>query len=494
MFSLPEGERASTQDLWRRAETAGVAARSTVGAGGICPMVLTASSSALAVLIGCWRSGLTPASLPAPARAMGLDAYVKQLRCILASLGAEVILIAEAYRPFLVDTGLRVATFEELCTARAVSRPRLDSDETGFIQFTSGTTGQPRGVMLSQDAMGANVRALVEAYDARPGDVSVSWLPLSHDMGLFGMCLAPWVAGGDEYAGGGEAHLMSPETFLLDPWAWIQTMADAGATVSAAPPFGLEMVLRRSCFNSSPSLASLRALVVGSELIAVDGLRRFDRLLGELNVTSPVVCPAYGLAEATLGVTMVRPGHQWSAVTGDDSINDETEFVVCGEPLEGVAVSVQRDLGNAGGRIQVESEGALDGYWDDTQAAPCPGVIVTGDRGFLVDGQLVVTGRADDVLILAGRNVSANVIERAASVEGVRRGTAVAVRDSTGQLAVALEVDRGAPEELVLISSVQRAVANTIGISARVIVLPRDSVPKTPSGKLKRHEVRQLLG
>lgn len=457
-------------------------------------MVLTASSSALAVLVGCWRSGVTPASLPAPARAMGLEAYVQQLKSIIASVGAEVVLVAEVYRPFLVDTGLPVATFEEFCTAGLVpQRPSREVDEAGFIQFTSGTTGEPRGVMLSQEAMGANVSALLEAYDARPGDVSVSWLPLSHDMGLFGMCLAPWVAGADQYAQGGEAHLLAPEAFLLDPWLWVTAMADAGATVSAAPPFGLEMTLTRSRFNSPSSLASLRAVVVGSELIGADTLRRFDRLLGALGVTTPVLCPAYGLAEATLGVTMVRPGHHWSVVAEEGPADTVSEFVVCGAPLDGVTVEVRPEPGDDSGRIVVRSQGGFDGYWNDTGSKSAEEGFTTGDRGFLWDGGLVVTGRDDDVLVLAGRNISADFIERAASVEGVRRGTAAAVRDGAGLLAIVLEVDQRVLDERSLINTVQQAVARATGLSARVVVLPRDTVPKTPSGKLKRYEVRELV-
>jgi len=475
-FVFDDGHAVSGAELWKMSERAAVWLRNRVGPGETVAMILTASPYVLAALLGAMRAGTRIASFPHPARAMSGDAYLEQLSELSAAVSARLLVVEGMYRDLLMPR-LRAEAAEVVVAGRAHRVP--DAEPATFVQFSSGTTGCPKGVVLTGQAIAANLLAMIEILDPIPGDTMYSWLPLSHDLGLFGTFLGPWVAAAPRFAGGGTTVLSRPESFLADPTSWLLNCARFGATVTAAPPFALDLVARRLAGHLPPiDLSRLRMLLLGGEPVRPATLRRFASATNRHRLDERVLCPAYGLAEATLGVTAVRPGEGWSS-----AVVDGVERVSCGRPLPGVHIDV------VDGEIRVRTDGACSGYADGRSPFDGRGRICTGDLGHLdTNGALYVVGRTDDLMTTRGRNIAAQEVEDAANgTDGVRTGTAVAFVDDEGTLVVVAEPQTGIGTFRQVPRAIRLAVTRTIGISPLVILCKPNSVPKTPSGKLKRH-------
>jgi len=478
-----EREEIGIGELWRRSERAAAWFLDTVGRGGAAGLLMETSLDCLVTLLGAWRAGITTLSLPYPARSAAPGAYRQQLLDIGRAAGMELVL-----GKLELDGAMRTASFRE-CAAH---QRRADVADPGeFVQFSSGSTGRPKGARLSSQAIAANVTAMIDhMVPHNHGAVAFSWLPLSHDMGLVGTCLTILASMGPPWRSR-RLVLMPPERMVARPSRWLQACSELGATVTCAPSFALDLVLAHSrAVPAGLDLRPLRVLTVGSELIAAGTLRRFARAMAPLGFDEAAFCPAYGMAEASLAVTMVPPGKRWQA-TADDVVS-------CGVPLRGLEVTAPAggDAASAG-PIAVRGTSLLSGYLGQgTSPVDAGGWLATSDLGFLSGGELHVVGRADDVLVLAGRKFAPEPLEETASRhETVRSGNCAAIADGSGGYVIVAERRRASARADLREAcrwirhelSVRRGAAPTA-----VIIVSPGSMPRTPSGKLQRKRLGQL--
>ena len=389
--------------------------------------------------------------------------------------------------------GLRhLLTPDALDAGSAVSAPvQAAEDEVCFLQYTSGSTSTPRGVVLSHRNVMATVRMMVEAVEVTPGDTLVSWLPLYHDMGLIGLAF------GALYTGA-KLVLLPPD--LRNPRAWLEAITEHRAHVTVSPDFGYRNCLRHVHETTGLDLASLRIALSGAEPVRLSTIRAFQERFG----VGHIFAPAYGLAEATLAVAV------WPH--GQPVRTDPTgSFVSVGRPCRGVRVEIAGPDGvgrarpGAVGEILVQSPGVMRGYYRDPDATARVlrgGWLHTGDLGFLdAEGYLFITGRIKDVIVVRGQNVVPSDIEEAADhVAGVRYSAAVGVeseRTGTQRLHVIAEVrgDGLASEDLSRIAhDVTQAVRQRSGLRpARVLLVRPQTIPKTSSGKIQRAALAAMV-
>lgn len=481
-------------DVWTRAERAAAFFLDTAGEGGAAAILMETSPDCLVTLLGALRAGLTVLSLPYPARATGLDEYGRLLADIARWSRVDVAALPPAFTGILPEGQVRTVAHG---TCAAHTR-RADVVQAGeLVQFSSGSTGRPRGVRLGAHAVAANVTATLDRLaDAATGMIGCSWLPLSHDMGLIGMCLTVLASMGAPWGGRGLA-LMAPDRFIRRPPEWLNACSELGATLTCSPNFGLDVVLRHArLLESGIDLRLLRVLIVGSEPIRSSTLRQFAAAMAPARFDETALCPAYGMAEATLAVTLVGPAEPWRAVAvPDEEAGGSSEVVSCGAPLRGVTVRAP-DVAAGGGPIAIRGGTLLDGYAGEAGSPLRDGWLETRDIGFLSGGDLFVLGRADDVIVVAGRKLYPEALEQTAETHpALRAGNCAAIPDDSGGYVVVAERSRAAlPPGLAEAGHwVRRELAMRHGLApSGVTIVSPGSLPKTPSGKLQRQRLRQL--
>jgi acyl-CoA synthetase (AMP-forming)/AMP-acid ligase II len=442
-----------------------------------------------------------------------MDEYAAQTGRMIAVSGARVVVSAGGTRRLLgaaierarPPLGCRDAADLGRVPARIARDPA--PEELGLVQFSSGSTVDPRPVALTHAALAAQADALVAATAPGPADVLVSWLPLYHDMGLIGALLATM-----SYPG--PLVLIPPEHFLARPALWLRAIARHRGTISAAPSFAYAYVADRvhDADLERCSLATWRLALDGAEPVSAAAMRRFASRLEPHGFDPGALVPVYGLAEATLGVTFAPPGRPLAG-RPVDAIRLATDGVVVpgarevmsvGTPLPGVAVEVRNEGGAPAGegrlgRIFVRGPCVMAGYLGDpagTRAALAGGWLDTGDLGFVAGGELHVHGRAKDVVVVRGANRAPEEFEAAlAGVAGLRPGGAVALGfeppGGAGEaLLVLAERARGAAEpDAAIEAAVRRAVLDQTGIAPHTVrLLEPGTLPRTSSGKLRRQE------
>lgn len=476
--------------------------------------VLTNSADAASAVLAVWLAGGVVASLPIPARSMGGPEYVRQLDALCHRLGARVLLLEDALRPLLDALGgisTPVASYRSLHSSRRWDPEPPSADATAFIQYSSGSTSHPRGCALSLRAIDAHMHMLAGALELdADSDRGMSWLPLSHDMGLFGGLMLPWVMRAPFALG-------TPQRFLERPGSWLEDCASFGATVTIGPNFGLELAVRAAHAEMPREAAPLKACVLGGERIEWHTLMAASDLLGPFGMTRGSLKPAYGLAEATLAVSIPRLEDDVRALAVDpgallagrvvdaEDPASAARLVSVGRPLEGVSVRIDESggpgttpLGEGVGEIVISSPSLTSGYVDDPQRSSerlVDGELRSGDLGFFREGELHVVGRIDDMISVRGRNVfTAEVEERLDEVAGVRPGCVVLVDvvDAEGsRLVVVAEPARGAGELSQVASALARRASSAAELEIdECVFLQRGALPKTPSGKVQRFRCR----
>jgi acyl-CoA synthetase (AMP-forming)/AMP-acid ligase II len=489
-FLAGEPEEVPVGELWRRSEHAGAYFLDIVGRDGVVALLMETSLDCLVSLLGAWRTGITTLSLPYPGRTAELEAYRQELLDISRVAAVELVVLPERLAGIDLDGAVRMASFRD-----CASHPRRAdvADPGEFVQFSSGSTGRPKGVRLSSSAIAANVMAMLDHIAPHAeGAITCSWLPLSHDMGLIGMCLAALASMGPPWHGR-RLVLMPPERIVARPSRWLQACSEFGASVTAAPNFALDLVIAHpGAVPAGVDLRQLKVLTVGSEPIRPDTLRRFAQAMAPLGFDEMALCPAYGMAEASLAVTMVRPDERWRSVLGGPR---GAEVVSCGAPLR--CLEVRAPAGwEAAGPIAVRGTSLLTGYLGHAESPLDGGWLATSDLGFLDEGELLVVGRADDVLLIAGKKLSPIPLEETASRhEAVRPGNCAAISDGSGGYLIVAERRRASagadmPDACRWIRR-ELSVSGGIAPSAVIIVSP-GSIPKTPSGKLQRKQLGRL--
>jgi acyl-CoA synthetase (AMP-forming)/AMP-acid ligase II len=359
-------------------------------------------------------------------------------------------------------------------------------DDVAFIQYTSGSTGEPKGVLLTHGSLADNARQMIEGMEITPDERFVSWLPVYHDMGLILKTMVPMLLGA-------ETHLLP--TSLTDVDGWLETIERVKGTFTAAPDFAWRLCLRRP-LKRRYDLSSLRVGLDAAEPVRAETLRDFERTFG----LGHVMTAGYGLAEATVGVSMTRPGE---APAVDDRGN-----VSVGKPFPGVEIQVRAGGAVCGagetGEVHVRTVARSRGYDRDPEGTRAlfdeSGFLATGDIGYVDSrGELTVVGRVKNTVIVAGRTVAPREAEEAAEVcPLVRFAAAVGIdrQDRAGeQLVVLAEVrpsgDPGALDEAT--RTIVRSVHDKIGLrQAEVVLLAPNTIPRTPNGKIQHAKLRAL--
>lgn len=423
-----------------------------------------------------WAGGV-PVPLAPPVGLAEPDEWVVGAARVARAAGARVALVDAPVRDALGDRSVPgVALLDaDALDGAAVDRP-APAGAPAFVQFTSGSTGLPRGVVVSEGALDANLRATLRAMDDRPDDVCVSWLPLYHDMGLVGQLLGTlW--------SGRELVLLPTATFLRRPLRWLGALTRYRGTVGFAPDFAYRLLARRA---TTPDLAKLdlrawRIAGCGAEPVRADTLTAFEQRFAPAGFTPSAWMPSYGLAEHTLAATLTPPGRGARVVSGRVGV---------GFPLAGHAVRVVdedgRDLPDG------EEGGIVLAGPSVTGEAAHHGVLVTRDRGFFDGGELFVCGREADVIVVRGRNVHATDVERLAeAVDGVRAGGVVAFGIDDGERERLVALFESPRTEPALRDAVAARLAAGMGLPVTVERVPSRWVPRTTSGKPRRAEARR---
>ena len=471
---------------------------------------------------GCILGGIIPAPLPAPASFTTEGPLLERLHNVWQVLGQAPILLSD--KPQGMAAGDPEATIpaERLLSLSAVRGAVSEkavypasAGDIAYIQFSSGSTGQPKGVMLSHRNILSNVRAIEQGLALSDADSGLSWMPLYHDMGLVGFHLVPLHFSIDHF-------LMETTDFIRKPLLWLDSLEKYRATITAAPNFSQAMILNhlRRSKGKSWDLSAVRTLFNGAEPISVDVMSSFIKEMSELGIRPEAMLPVYGLAEATLAVTfppiaeepriehlsraeLQTHGRAYSAETGDTSA---IRFVHVGSALPGCEVRIVDDdetvLGDGRvGHIQVRGDNTTAGYYQDPDAsreALSGDWLRTGDMGFLRKGSLVVTGRVKDILFVHGQNYFADDLERIArQIDGVQAGKLAACgcfdehkgRDLLLLFLVSTDAQRDISRFLAVKKHLQRVAGVTVDA---MVPLKSNELPRTSSGKLQRFKLRAL--
>ena len=547
IFYEEEGESASLTfgELLEGAErVAADLAKRGIGRGDSVALMLPTSRDFFLAFAGTLLAGATPVPIYPPFRADRIAEYAERQSAILSNSGARLLVtfreaasVAKLLKPL-------VASLEGVVTAEALSQsqapaplgPQIHSraDDLALLQYTSGSTGNPKGVMLTHANLLANVRAIGEALGLRNDDVGVSWLPLYHDMGLIGAWLMPLYFGLP-------VVVLSPLAFLSRPARWLRAFHRYGGTIGAAPNFAYELAAAKISDDESKglNLSAWRAALNGAEPVLPATLDRFAARFAACGFRREAFLPVYGLAEASLAVTIPPVGRgplvdhleraafaqegravpaQPDASSQDSSANSLEDprvisFVSVGPPIPRHEVRIVNDHGEdvgerVEGQLWFRGPSTTQGYYrnEEVTAALFPDDVITGwvnsgDRAYRADGEIYITGRVKDVIIHAGHNLYPHEIEDAvARVPGVRKGCVVAFGApdpvaGTERLVIVAESRAGNGDARArLAQAITAQVTETLGLPPNVVeVVSPNVIPKTSSGKLRRDATKQLF-
>jgi fatty-acyl-CoA synthase len=461
-----------------------------------------------------WLAGATVVMLPLPMRLGSIEEFVASTRARVANAEARLVLADRQLAGFLVaEPGdPPVLMLDDLAAAAAqrgasaYTRPADDPERLAILQFTSGSTADPKGVMLPDRCVTANVDAIARGVELDVDlDRAVSWLPLYHDMGLIGMLTTPMTTGA-------ELVLAAPQDFLAAPSRWTQWISDFGGTISAGPNFAYTLSARALRRGGDLDLSRWRLALNGAEPIEPASVEDWLAAGAPYGLRTGTAFCAYGMAEATVAVTFPRAGKGMLVDIVEDRVLESERFAAAadangrgarrlaflGRAVEGLEVRVvdaERGVelrDREAGEVEVRGTSVAPGYFRNPEATARmlrDGWLRTGDLGYLVDGELVVCGRLKDVIIVGGRNVFPEDIERAvADVDGVRAGNVIAfgAPGRRGRETVVVVAETKADDAAPVRDRVASRIKDAVGLSSEVVLVRAGSLPKTSSGKLQR--------
>ncbi|MGK4005993.1 fatty acyl-AMP ligase [Sorangium sp. So ce1036] len=527
-FVRSTGEERSVTyaELWQEARRRAHALRKLgLGKGDRVALILAEADEFVLTFVGALTAGIVAVPMYPPQSLAKLEAYSETVQHILTASGARVLVTNEPLKA-MIDAhlaagaeggppGLRVVLERDLRepegfdASAAEDAPGVSLDDLAFLQFTSGSTSRPKGVMVTHRNLTVNSHAIMfDGLRSTPEDRGVSWLPLYHDMGLIGFVIAPLYAL--------VPVMFLPTTaFIRRPSLWLDAIHRFRGTITFAPNFAFALATRAVTDAQAASwdLSCLRALGCGAEPIQADVLRAFTDRFRKHGLRPESLLPSYGMAEATLAISFsdldapittdrvdvkAMQAGQARPANGGASL----ELVSCGRPLPcheliiagpGGAPLGERQVGE----IWVRGPSVAAGYFnapEETEATFGGGWLRTGDLGYLAGGEVYICGRSKDLIILGGKNYYPQDIERvASSVEGVRHGHCAAFSCLTASGAeravVVAEVKRSAPG---VAQAVIQAVRAEIGVQiAEVVPIKRGTLAKTSSGKVRRREMKR---
>jgi len=519
-----EGESISYGTLWEEARRCAAALQQRgLERGDTIAIMLPTGAAYFYTFFGALLAGGVPVSLYPPAQRTQIEDHLLRQRAILDNCRARFLITVSEALPYARALRSLTPTLRDIfdpATLRSEAPwidPHAKANDIAFLQYTSGTTGSPKGVVLTHANLLANIRAMGEAIRANSQDVFVSWLPLYHDMGLIGAWL------GSLYYGC-RLLCMSPLAFLARPQRWLWAIHRYRGTLSAAPNFAYELCLTRvgDADLQGLDLSSWRIAFNGAEPVSPETVEQFCERFAKFGFRRETCFPVYGLAECSVGLafppldrgplidriertTFTSRGYAAPAASTDENV---LRFVACGRPLPGHEIRIvdeaDRELPDRmEGRIQFRGPSSTSGYFRNPQATAellRDGWLDSGDMGYIAEGDLYISGRRKDMIIRGGRNLYPQELEEAVgNLQGIRRGR-VAVfgvpdrRNRTEKLVVLAETrlrEHAAREALTrTIAELGRQLVG--GPPDDIVLAPPNTVLKTSSGKLRRTACREL--
>ncbi len=494
-------------------------------AGDRVAIVAETDAEFVVTFFACVYAGIIPAPLPLPVAFGGREGYIAHLKRIMQVCGASAVFgpaslddwVKEAAQTLdLVFAG--VLADLQLERNGDVELPKTRPQDMCYLQFSSGTTRFPLGVEITHEAFMANARGIIrDGLQITKGDRACSWLPFYHDMGLVGFLLAPMAAQLS-------VDLLPTRDFARRSLGWLKMISDNRATLAYSPSFGYELCTRRARTAKLDhlDLSCWRAAGIGGDMIRLPVLERFAECFADSGFDSKSFVASYGMAETTLAISFAPQGQGLihdhldlnaldkdgrAVIAKPDSAVPKRSFVLCGGPLPYHKIEVRNARGEAlgegdVGRIFVSGPSLMREYYGNAGETACvltaDGWLDTGDLGYFRDGQIVITGRAKDLILVNGRNVWPQDLEWAAEngSEVLRAGdvAAFSIDDGDGERVILLVQTRISDPERreSLLNGIEGLVSSEYGLMAKVVSVPPHSLPQTSSGKLSRVKARKM--
>jgi len=511
--ALPYADlRAQAMDLAGRMLATGAVPGSTVG------LIAETDADFVRAFFACQYAGLATAPLPLPAPLGGRAAYVDQITRMLASARASILIGPASMAAWLPEiaaqTPLKFAgVLADLPPTSGIDLPAIEPDQTCYLQYSSGSTRFPTGVVVTHRALMANAVAITrDGLQVRPEDRAISWLPLYHDMGLIGFLLSPMTSQMS-------VDLLPTGAFVRRPLMWLDLLTRNGGTISYSPTFGYELCARRAeaAAIDHLDLSRWRSAGLGGDMIRTGPLKAFAERFKAVGFSETAFVASYGMAEATLALSMAPLGgglkverldveqlENGLAVESDDG-DRARDFARNGPVLPHHELEVRNENGlplaeRQVGRIFARGPSLMQGYFEQpeetTRVMADEGWLDTGDLGFLVEGEIVITGRAKDLIILNGRNIWPQDLEWTAEAEtdGLRSGdvAAFSTPGETEDVIIVLVQARGGDAESrkALAEAVATVLRVRHSVEVQVHLVGAHALPQTSSGKLSRSKAR----
>lgn len=504
---------------WSRLHEDAIAVAARLQAEGIRPgdhvaLLGPTTRDLITAIQGIWLAGGCLVTMPLPMRMGALDVFIDQTRQRIHNADSKLVLIDPELAAFVepVAGDPPFLSLDALAgDVASYKRPASDEDSLAVLQFTSGSTSEPKGVMLPHRAICNNLSGAWEAAQMTHDDVIVSWLPLYHDMGLIGLLTIPMTLGSSLIQG-------APQDFLARPIRWLQWIDRYGGTGTAGPNFSYALAtraMRRA--DEQLDLSSMRIWLNGAEPVDPDTFRKFFETGKDMGLDPATAFPAFGMAEVCIAGTFPVPGaglrtdwidrrsleHDRLAVEAEPGDEGATELVFLGKAVPGLEVSIVDPITGEDckdrvvGELRISGNSLTSGYYQNAEATSeliVDGWLHTGDLAYTVDGELVVCGRIKDVIIVGGRNVYPQDIEKVAGeVGGVRTGNVIAfgTEGRLGAQNIIVVAEARADDLDEVERNLNNVITDAIGIPPKQIVFVEPgSVPKTSSGKLQRSACR----
>lgn len=483
------------------------------------------SRDLMTIVRGCWLAGIASMVLPLPMRMGSLDEFVSSTRARIRHGDAKLVLIDDQLAPFYEA----VAGDPPIEPMRSVlpgspnvpsgdrwERPDDDPERLVILQYTSGSTSEPKGVMIPDRVLSANIDACCEAADLSPDEVMVSWLPLYHDMGLVGFLALPMTKGV-------ELVQAAPQDFMAKPGNWMQWISDHRGTATAGPNFSWVLATRALRRAEHLDLSTLTLALSGAEPVDPKAVEAFVAAAEPFGFSAGAVFPAFGMAETAIGASFPKRGAGLRCDTVDREVLERTRVAKQVEitdpddlavrarrlPMLGTAVpgmdlkivdpDSREELPERHvGELLLRGTSVTPGYYKReaaTKALFHDDWLCTGDLAYLLDGQLILCGRIKDVIIVGGRNVFPEDIERAVGgLDGVRAGNVIAfgMEGYKGKESVVVVAEVRADDLGAVRDEIHHRTLEVCGLPPRDIMLVQPgTLPKTSSGKLQRAKCRE---
>ncbi len=484
-------------------------------------LIAETSPEFVAAFFGCALAGVLPVPLPLPTSFGGREGYVEQIRNQLSSSDPMLAIAPDGLTEFVAEAAKPLGEIDTLGWTAFAAKPSPDAplhqaspDDIAYLQYSSGSTRFPHGVEVTHRALLANLNGHSVSVGLTPEDRVISWLPFYHDMGLVGCLLSP-------IANQVSADYLATEDFARRPLSWLTLISrHAGTALSYSPTFGYDICARRVSSQTDVGakfdLSRWRVAGNGADMIRPGVMQHFAETFAPAGFDKCAFMPSYGLAEATLAVTMAKPGTGIEIDEVDERLLSGGEvtagekrtrkIVNCGIALPDMEIEIRDEDDNvlpdrAIGRVLTRGPSIMTGYFRDAEATEAclkDGWLDTGDMGYLKDGAIYIVGRAKDMIIVNGKNHWPQDIEWAIEqLPGFKSGdiAAFAVTTPDGEESPAVLVQcRTSDEEerAALVDAIKTRIKTLTGMNCVVELVPPRTLPRTSSGKLSRSKARAL--